>query len=389
MKLVERLPNEGYRRVVLPISSGVRCSRDSAVLMTVSNQINRFYPERLLIQDGADWRIQGMGVDGAPWIRERGVHGQSFAPAECGALPRKELRAGDRISLGVTYQGASPEGASFMGCFFGSTQAASSIVSARPTEDLCGIAALHVVADLPARHAEVSRVRIPIPSDCWSRRLALACPGDWIVNDVLVDDQSILLPDGDMFSGSWLPGELFSGSTGSRGVLRIGRLAAGSSLVVEATYVGHQEQAFLGCVLQVHARPDESDSEGGLSTFVSLSSGGVSVLAGGCMQITAKPLIPRGYVFRPQHLMFREAHKWVIQDLGVGNLAQFAAWGDVPGEAFAWNAVDNDVVTDVLSKEAGKLRLTLMNVEPGEPSECVSSPVVAGVGGTLFRVASS
>jgi hypothetical protein len=88
MKLVERVPDEGYRRVVLPISSGVRCARGGAILMTVSNQIDRFYPERLLIQDGANWRIQGMGVDGVPWIRERDVHGQAFAPAERGALPR-------------------------------------------------------------------------------------------------------------------------------------------------------------------------------------------------------------------------------------------------------------------------------------------------------------
>lgn len=318
-------------RVILPMSSGVSIAPGSTALIVGRPQHGPIWLDRLLIRNADRWHLDKAEGARVNWLPPGPA--SAFAAKERSMLPECLVASGGEIGLDVTYTGTNPEGEPFEACLFGRD---------RPWATQMPEATIRTDVKIQAKSDRSTQIRknafrlpLPIGESFWPQRLVLDDATHWVVNDIRIDDVSLLMQSGD------LPGEAFSGSSTLR-PLRFGRLSAGDSFEVLATYVGpDRPDPILAYELAGSATRPESNR--GVSAFFPLSSG-VSILPGTSAQITSRLCIPgdfrREFDFRAEQIVISDADNWLINDIKVGNLSQFAQCGDIPGVAFSASSVD-------------------------------------------------
>jgi hypothetical protein len=144
---------------------------------------------------------------------------------------------------------------------------------------------------------------------------------DWIVNELVIDEQSQFVQSGDV------PGGMFSAEAQGCGI-RLGVAPVGSNVQIIVTYIGEEPREFSCMALgtPIHdAQPVEP------LRLILPMSGYINVLPGKSIQITARP---QEHIFQPERLVIHGGQDWRINDAKVGNRSQFMQSGDVPGSAF-------------------------------------------------------
>jgi hypothetical protein len=324
----------GPRRVLLPMSTGTFLMPHQSAQITARPQLGAFCPDRLLIKNAWHWNIDD-GIEpndrsGAVSPIETGQRsGAAFSPVEWCRLPAREVPGGGKIILGVTYVGPSEFGEPFEAALFG-WDGPPPTVSADHHED-----GLRPIGGAISREvAAGEEVKLSLTSrwpTFFADRLTIANAENWIVNDVRVRGESIFVQSGDV------PGEMFS-ANGSSSVI-LGSLTTKDVIEVVATYVGDGSSARLQIELLGSTNlPREPRA----STLLLPMSTGVNILPTTSAQITGRPqerLVPRGSAFLPERVVLVDAGSWVINDVKVGVLSQFAQCGDVPGMAFSSHGV--------------------------------------------------
>lgn len=105
---------------------------------------------------------------------------------------------------------------------------------------------------------------------------------------------------------------------------RIARKAADRLVSAVLALVGYEEQK--------EVEPKRADR------LVLPMSSGVNVRPNTTAQITSRP---QTCAFKPSRLVIGgHPENWIVNAIKIGNREQFAQSGDVPGEAFAFNATD-------------------------------------------------
>jgi hypothetical protein len=199
---------------------------------------------------------------------------------------------------------------------------------------------LSLGADQPNRIAPKKPTKIVVHAneafDIHSLRISSkGTPGgaaDWIVNDILVDDQSQLRHKD-------LPGWLFGIGMGNapRSVSSfsfdgLDVVEQGHEFAIVVTYVGPNPEGvpFFGAVLGY--RPYERPMQ---LPIISKEK-----FMGADMRIISARLHT---AFRMERLEIDQATDWVVCDLKMNGRSQFAQSGDVPGDVFGTDAIDNFV----------------------------------------------
>jgi hypothetical protein len=157
---------------------------------------------------------------------------------------------------------------------------------------------------------------------------------DWVVNDIVIDEQSQFLQSGDV------PGDMFSAEAQGCGI-RLGVAPVGSNVQVLVTYIGDGPREFSCMALGTPIHDDHLIEP---PRLILPMSSGINVPQGKSVQITARP---QGHVFRPECLVIHGGQDWSVNDAKVGNHSQFMQSGDVPGSAFAARAGTTFCMDDV------------------------------------------
>jgi hypothetical protein len=213
---------------------------------------------------------------------------------------------------------------------------------------------------------------LPAPrrsTEFWPQRLTIRDARDWIVHDVCKNGRSILAEAGD------IPGEMF----GDRFPLCVGSLGPSDEFTVTASHVGESSQTRLSYELSGNSRPPASTR--GPSMILPMSTG-VRILPNMSAQITGRICnIPSGCAMLPERVVLRDPRDWVVSDLRVGNCSEFVQCGDVPGVAFASQAVGNRLLLDPL-RQGVDLAMVVTYVGPCESG----AELYAGVDGQIVRL---
>ena len=152
--------------------------------------------------------------------------------------------------------------------------------------------------------------------------LCVANPEHWIVHDISISGDTLLVEAGD------LPGELFTNHPG-RIPLHLGRLRAKEELVIEALYMGPLTSASLAYEVSGYELPTQANEP--VSAFLAMSCG---VPIKGTVQIQGNVSVPEGYAFLPEEIVLRDPHKRHGLDVRNGQKSQFAARDQFPGDLF-------------------------------------------------------
>jgi hypothetical protein len=320
-------------RFPLPISSGVNILPGQSVSITARPQTSKFYPERLLIKDAFDWRIDNIYIGGYGAIC-RDLSGSMFAPDVLGRFPgcgEIEIFSGGDLSISARYIGHKESGIPFEACVFGSDDRMPTIAR-RPRQGQKKIATARSECAISAQQT-AQLFTDPMKHDAWPCRLLIKNASDWTIHDVCVGEVSIFAQSG------YVPGSMFSEEAESE--ICLGRLTAGDKFSVVATYVGSEPGAEFS--YEVYGTHDESEV-GSLPVAVILP------MSSGCLlrreisaQITGRCQPPaarrRGIGphqgFLAEQIFAEDASDWIINDIKIGRVSQFAQCADIPGLAFS------------------------------------------------------
>jgi len=345
------------RHVILPVSADVSLDTGSALINGQSLALIRSRPQlfdkliarRLLVADPLNWRVHSLRA--SPRI------GGSVIHADCPALMRPGFDSAEKlppvpinfpggVELEVEYVGGAIRSSkeTFLACF-----CADVVVDPDPGAELverersslgAPTGATSVVAQSGlVRKGESVRVPLlPRSNDFFVSGISLLvdCPGDWIVDDVVVGGDTLLVDSGS------LPGDLFARWSRRSPDLKfrlpqlsLGRVHAGDSFFVSATYQGASPAIF---EYEVSGHEVPVGDAAGDSAFLPVDSG-IKILTGTTSVVCGRADLPDGYCFIPEGVVLRDPENWVILDVKAGNRSQFAQGGDIPGVAFGAHTV--------------------------------------------------
>jgi len=363
----------GPRRIPLPLSSGVSILPGTSALITARSQLHAFCPERIVIKDARHWRVNEIRI-GERKI-QRPYRGDGVA---AGILPPlAPVPPGGEVAIEVVYDGPRLEGAPFECCVIGTEGMIPRSPPTRPVAPSRRVADSSGVAVLP--NASIRMAIDPRDFEFWPERLAIKDARDWVVNDILIRGRSLCLRPGD------LPGAMFA-EDGNPCLFRMGALAPNDEFAIVATYLGDRDHgAQLEYELLGHDRP--SGLSASSSRFLPMSSG-VNILPRTSAQITSRPqwtdgLLP-GQAFLIERIVVADADDWVIDDVKIGNLSQFAQSGDIPAAAFA-----ADVPDGLLCLDPARLEIDVTMIVTHVGSSASGATFVCGMLGRVVDVGSS
>jgi hypothetical protein len=297
-------------------------------------QIDRFYPDRLLIKNGCHWNLNAAAEPGNqpdafyPTGKES-LSGAAFSPAEWRPFPMQEVTCGNEIALGVTYIGPAEIGNPFEAALFG-WDGPPPTTSTDHHDDSPRISEKALSPKVAGRE----KVKLPLriaASSLFVDHLTIMDAKGWVVNNICVHGKSIFVQDGD------IPGEMFTAGGPSNIIL--GLLTVGDLVEVEATYLGEAPSERLVIELSGTTRPPHQPPAN--TIFLPMSTG-VHILPFTSAQITGRPQkkrMPPGCAFLPERVVVAEAEGWIFNDLKVGASSQFVQSGDMPGVAFSSDSV--------------------------------------------------
>jgi len=337
------------------MSSGVNIPPGTLVRITARSQVGEFFPERLLIKGADHWRINEIRAEGRSGALARDLPGAGFAPESLGRFPgcgELSLPSGGELIVKATYEGPLEAGAHFEACIFGSDSQPLPPVASTVRDSAKGIRLAAASSDgFVSFGTTVKLSTDPLSRDAWLGRVVIKNASDWIVNDVRFGEVSIFARSGDV------PGSMFSELVETAACL--GRLAAGDTLSIVATYAG----AELGAVLSYDLYGVFAESDTSALPVVSILplSCGMYIYPWSSAQLTiqsglkddvrlaadVRRRVDPGQGFLAERVVLENAADWVIGDIKIGCSSQFAQSGDIPGVAFGPGAIGSAVSFDV------------------------------------------
>lgn len=338
--MINRLGLYRPLRLPLPMSSGVNILPMQCAQITARPQTSKFYPERLLIKEAAQWKIDAIRVSDRDSALVQNLPGSMFAPDAPGRFPgcgEIEIPPGGGLIVQTTYIGTSKTGIPFEAGVFGSDdQPPPPIVSTANRGTVKKIATARSKRAIPP-NMSVKLPTLPMKHDAWPSRLVIKDASDWVINDVCVDELSIFAQSGDV------PGSMFSEDVES--AICLGRLAAGDKFSVVATYVGTASNAEF--VYELYGTLAESDAADLPIAVILPMSTGVSIPPNTSAQLTGRCEIGPRRGFVAEQIVVEGATDWVFNDIKIGRTSQFAQSGDLPGMAFSPGTMGGQVSFDV------------------------------------------
>lgn len=287
---------------------------------------------RLLIAEPQKWRVSSLRI--GPRIGQFQLHGDHPALANPGAesaalLP--SLPVEDHVELEVDYIGPESSGEHLVACLCADLQddptSLDDDTRNQQAPTIHGTDPVTILRTVSVPVAPGEKISLPLPERAhdlhvYGLTLRVAEPSHWIVNDILIGGDTLLVEAGD------LPGEIFTDRP-ERVPLRLGRLCVKETLVVQATYTGPLPSASLA--YEVAGTEVPTGSPAADSAFLPMSTG---VPVFGSAQITGRVGLPHDYAFLPEEVVLRDSDKWIVNDIKIAGISLFASSGDVPGELF-------------------------------------------------------
>ncbi len=335
------------RHVILPMSAAVQLDTGSELIARIRSRpqlLEKLVARRLLVADPLSWRVHSLRT--GPRI------GGSVIHADCPALTRPGFESAEKlppvpidfphgVELDVEYVGGAARSSkeTFLACFYADVavdlEPGSGSVERERNSSGTPTGATSVVAQSGLVRKGES-VCVPLPprsSDFFASGISLLVdhPSDWIIEDVVVGGDTLLVDSGG------LPGDLFARwSRRSPDLefrlpqLSLGRVRAGDSFFVSATHQGASPAIF---EYEVSGHEVPAGNTAGDYAFLPVDSG-TKILTGTTSVVCGRADLPDGYCFIPEGAVLQDPESWVILDVKVGNRTQFAQGGDVPGVAF-------------------------------------------------------
>jgi hypothetical protein len=326
-------------RLPLPMSSGIPILPMQSVQITARPQTSKFYPERLLIKEAAQWKVDAIRVGDRDSVLVQNLPGSMFAPDAPGRFPgcgEIEIPTGGGLIVEMTYTGSRETGIPFEACVFGSDdQTPAPVVSTARRGTGKKIATARGECPI-AFNMSAKLSTSPMKHDAWPCRLVIKDASDWVVNDVRVGKVSIFAQSGDV------PGSMFSDGVESASCL--GCLAAGDKFSVVATYVGIASDAEF--VYELYGTLAESEAADLPVAVILPMSAGVNIPLNTSMQMTGRCEIGPGRGFVAERVVVERAADWVFNDIKIGRASQFAQSGDLPGLAFSPGTLGGQITFD-------------------------------------------
>ena len=367
---------------VLPLSSGSKISPGEVALVRSRPQIAGLLASRVLVADPQRWRISslrtnprigGYLVDGGhPALSDPGPESLARLPR---ILPRISMSGG--VELAVEYVGPEDSGECLVACLCAESDVESSRDLRHGSHGPVGraspdSAARSFLAESPlvSRGERIQLPLSPRAHDLYVSGLTLrvADPTHWLVSDVLIGGDTLLVESGD------LPGELLADRPG-RAPLGLGRLRAKEDLVVQATYVGPLSSASLA--YEVSGSEVPACDVAGNSAFLPMSSS-----ARGDVLMHTRVGVPPGYAFLPEEIVLRDPERWAVKDVRVGCVSQFSQSGEVPGVLFGARTRKCRLSFDPVPGSDVDLSLSFRYLGPG----LVGGPIACGAVGRVVRL---
>ena len=225
-------------QVILPLSSRHKIAPGTVTFVHSEPQARHLLSSRVLVADPQRWRISSLRT--GPRIggyQVRGDHPALSDPGPESVARLPALPVEDGVELAVEYVGPEASGEPLVACLCAESDADLESREVRGSLGPAGPGSPGVSFRAESRRVSPGeQVRLPLPARAhdlhiWDLTLRVDEPTHWIVSDVLVNGDTLLVESGD------LPGELLADRPG-RAPLRLGRLRASEDLVVQATYVG-------------------------------------------------------------------------------------------------------------------------------------------------------
>lgn len=354
-----------------------RICRGAPCVIRTYSQLDAFWPDRLLLRDPSHWIVNEALIEGQPWLGA--ANGAVYSPVEWTRLPVREVPAGGEVQLSVTYVGSRDEGESFEAVLFGTEDRVPDPGPGIPTTP-ASRACVHARSVAVGEFTDVVRLSAPASGFC-PDRLVIKDASDWAIEDVRVRGMSILTQEGGF------AGEVFAGS-GDDLPLRLGYLSPGEVVEVVASYVGERRPASMPLVAElsgpVARQPDRAEVCNPPTLIQPLCSG-INILPYSSATLYGRPQIdrvPRGYGFLPERVVFANPRDWTVGDVKVGVRCQYSRGDDVPGIAFASDAVGVRLRLDPVRARVD-FAVTATYVGARESGACF----LGGVQGSLVRLA--
>jgi hypothetical protein len=365
------------RRVPLGLTVWTPIPRGAPCVIRTYSQLDAFWPERLLLRDPGHWIINEASIEGQPWLGA--TNGAVYSPAEWTRLPVREVPAGGEVQLSVTYIGPRDEGESFEAVLFGAEAHVPGATPGIPTTSASRVC----VRARSVAVGELAEVRLSAPASGFCPdRLVIEDASDWAIGDVRVRGVSILTQEGGF------AGELFAGR-GDALPLRLGYLPPGEVVEVVASHVGERRSTSIPFVAElsgpVARPPDRAEVHHLPPTLIQPLCSGVGIPPYSSATLYGRPQldrVPRGYGFLPERVVFANPRDWIIGDVKVGVCCQYARSDDVPGVAFASDAVGVHLRLDPVRARVD-FAVTATYVGARESGACF----LGGVQGSLVRLA--
>lgn len=381
--MIDRFRLHRPRRFPLPMSSGVSIFPGQSATLIARPQTNKFYPERLLIKEATLWQIDAIRVGDRPDALVQGLPGKMFGPTAPGRFPgcgEIEIPPGGDLIVELTYTGPREAGIPFEACVFGSDdQTPPLITSTTYQRSEKKIATARSGSAILAGQS-TKLCTDPMKCDTWPCRLVIKEASDWIINDVCVGEVSIFAESGDV------PGSMFS--EGTESVICLGRIAAGETFSVVATYIGHSTGSEF--MYELYGTFNESEANALPIAAILPMSSGVNILPERSAQITGRCQRPDAHRrgiglsqgFLAERIVIEGATDWSLNDIKIGRTSQLAQSGDMPGLAFNPGVLGGAVSFDV-ARAGIDVVIVTTHVGPRE----VGAAFVCGILGSVIELA--
>jgi hypothetical protein len=349
---------------VLPINGTVLLDQKYAHIHATPQ--TRMSANRLLVAKPHNWKILSLRI--GPRIGGLEIRGDHPAlldprPGTPSRLPLLSIDNADKeILLEVEYVGPradSVDKVNFVACLCLEEDRQKPQDSRGPE----GPTLFRVHAESP-HTARDKKIHLALPPRAYdlhdtSLTLRVTNPEHWLVEDVSIDGDTLLINAGD------LPGELFMNRP-ERVPLHLGRLRAKEELIIQGRYTGPLASAALSYEVSGYDLPVQTEAP--ISAFLTVSHGG---LVKGSIQFTPHIGVPRGYAFLPEEIVLRDSNKWDVADVKNMSISQFSASGNAPGVVFAESAQGGQHLSLIPRGFDFNVIATYTGEEPsGEPFFC-------------------
>jgi hypothetical protein len=360
---------------VLPLSSCYKILPGEVAVIQAKPQIDHLLADRLLVADPQKWRISlfqaGPRIGGS---QVRGKHPALSDPGPASIARLPLVPVNDGVELEVEYVGPDASGENFVACLYTKDAAQVSDLRRLPEQPDRKDTAIRSFFAESRPTSPGEQICLPLPARAHdlhisSLTLRVTEPTHWLVSDVLIGGDTLLVDSGD------LPGELLADRPG-RAPLRLGRLRAKEDLVVQATYIGPLSSASL--MYEVSGSEVPTNDTAADSAFLPMSSR-VAICSG--VQAHPKISVPQGYAFLPEEVVLRDPEKWIVCNVTIDNMAQFAASGDVPGAIFGTQTHEGQLNFSAIPGDSN-LVLTANYIGPN----IYGDPFICGVVGRVVRL---